>query len=161
MRTSRNHPATSQPTNRQHPAGRDAGTPCPPRTWQPGSTISDGGVMVNDVLVAREASPNGTGDNWDNFDMVKINNMYRISLAAFLKLYHATLKDAGHQGSSGEKRIEALKQTLQIKVETVVATPEALTTLMQPRFKPLIMAELEALGADHAIAVYESYANPI
>lgn len=39
-----------------------------------GSTQDDGAVFVDNVLVAREAQLNGTGDNWDNFDRVSINN---------------------------------------------------------------------------------------
>lgn len=40
-----------------------------------GSTTHDDFIVVNGSIVAREASPNGTGDNWDNFDDVAINNL--------------------------------------------------------------------------------------
>ena len=46
-------------------------------------------------------------------DLVKLNNMYRMSLAAFMGLFKQTLKSAPFGGSSSEKRIEALKQNLQ------------------------------------------------
>ncbi|MEN1729204.1 MAG: hypothetical protein AAGJ52_12265 [Pseudomonadota bacterium] len=39
-----------------------------------GSTADDGTVVVNGGVVAREDQVNGTGDNWDNFDLVSINN---------------------------------------------------------------------------------------
>ncbi len=39
-----------------------------------GSTTDDGFVYVNGALVARETDPSGDGDNWDNFDVVSINN---------------------------------------------------------------------------------------
>ncbi len=39
-----------------------------------GSTANDGRVLVNNVVVAAEASPTGQGDNWDNFDISSINN---------------------------------------------------------------------------------------
>ena len=39
-----------------------------------GSTIDDGGLYVDGAVVARENQPNGTGDDWDNFDNVDINN---------------------------------------------------------------------------------------
>lgn len=39
-----------------------------------GSTLDDGFVYVNGSLVARETSPTGQGDNWDNFDHMSINN---------------------------------------------------------------------------------------
>jgi len=46
-------------------------------------------------------------------DLTKLNNMYRISLAGFMALFEKALKRAPHGGSSSEKRILALKQTLQ------------------------------------------------
>ncbi|HEX4956146.1 MAG TPA: hypothetical protein VF017_22385 [Thermoanaerobaculia bacterium] len=39
-----------------------------------GSTTNDDIVYVDGAMVAREASPSGAGDNWDNFDSVSINN---------------------------------------------------------------------------------------
>lgn len=40
-----------------------------------GSTTNDGFVYVNGALVAREADPvPGGGENWDNFDVMAINN---------------------------------------------------------------------------------------
>ena len=39
-----------------------------------GSTVDDGFLYVDGVLVAREGSPSGSGDNWDNFDNVSIDN---------------------------------------------------------------------------------------
>ncbi len=39
-----------------------------------GSTTNDGIVYVDGSVVATEASPSGDGDNWDNFDVVTINN---------------------------------------------------------------------------------------
>ncbi|HFE47398.1 MAG TPA: hypothetical protein ENJ18_18235, partial [Nannocystis exedens] len=39
-----------------------------------GGSVDDGAVYVDGVLVARENSPNGDGDNWDNFDLMAINN---------------------------------------------------------------------------------------
>ena len=39
-----------------------------------GSTINDGAIYVDGSLVAREALPNGAGANWDNFDVVTIND---------------------------------------------------------------------------------------
>ena len=46
-------------------------------------------------------------------DLSKLNNMYRISLASFLRLFQKTLKSAQYSGSSSEKRINSLKQHLQ------------------------------------------------
>jgi hypothetical protein len=39
-----------------------------------GSTTDDDHVYVDGAFVARETSPTGQGDNWDNFDTVSINN---------------------------------------------------------------------------------------
>lgn len=39
-----------------------------------GSTLDDGVIYVNGSIVARETTPSGQGDNWDNFDVVVINN---------------------------------------------------------------------------------------
>ncbi len=39
-----------------------------------GSSTNDGAVGVDGTIVAQEASPNGSGDNWDNFDLMAINN---------------------------------------------------------------------------------------
>ncbi|MEM1185127.1 MAG: hypothetical protein AAGI53_09000 [Planctomycetota bacterium] len=39
-----------------------------------GSTANDTVLAVNGTIVAREASANGDGDNWDNFNDVSINN---------------------------------------------------------------------------------------
>jgi len=39
-----------------------------------GSTADDTVLAVNGTIVAREASANGDGDNWDNFNDVSINN---------------------------------------------------------------------------------------
>lgn len=39
-----------------------------------GSTADDGFVYVDGALVARETDPSGDGDNWDNFDIVDIND---------------------------------------------------------------------------------------
>ncbi|WP_395377553.1 hypothetical protein [Marinicella sp. W31] len=39
-----------------------------------GSTVNDGAVYVDGNVVAREDQLNGTGDAWDNFDAVSINN---------------------------------------------------------------------------------------
>ena len=39
-----------------------------------GSTTNDDFVLVDGVVVAQESLPNGSGDNWDNFDAVSINN---------------------------------------------------------------------------------------
>jgi len=39
-----------------------------------GSTLSDTCLAVNGTIVAREGSPTGGGDNWDNFDATSINN---------------------------------------------------------------------------------------
>ena len=49
-------------------------------------------------------------------DLRKLSNMYRFSLASFLALFQATLAEADHAGTSGEKRIEALKHKLLRKV---------------------------------------------
>jgi MYXO-CTERM domain-containing protein len=38
-----------------------------------GSTATDGFVWVDGLLVAREGSPTGSGDNWDNFDLVAVD----------------------------------------------------------------------------------------
>ncbi|HSM15291.1 MAG TPA: hypothetical protein VLA66_14580 [Thermoanaerobaculia bacterium] len=38
-----------------------------------GSTVNDGFVYVDGSLVARESTPSGDGDNWDNFDSMAIN----------------------------------------------------------------------------------------
>ncbi len=43
-------------------------------TMDTGGTIDDGVVYVDGELVARESDTNGDGDNWDNFDIVVINN---------------------------------------------------------------------------------------
>ncbi len=39
-----------------------------------GVLTNDGFVYVDGALVAREDDPNGSGDDWDNFDIVAINN---------------------------------------------------------------------------------------
>ena len=39
-----------------------------------GSTADDGAIYVDGALVAREGQPNGTGANWDNFDVVSIDD---------------------------------------------------------------------------------------
>lgn len=39
-----------------------------------GSTTTDAAVYLDGVIVAQEGSPNGTGDNWDNFDEYGVNN---------------------------------------------------------------------------------------
>lgn len=39
-----------------------------------GSTVDDDHVYVDGAFVARETSPTGQGDNWDNFDNVSIND---------------------------------------------------------------------------------------
>lgn len=39
-----------------------------------GSTADDMVMWVNGAVVAQEGSPNGSGDNWQNFDAVSINN---------------------------------------------------------------------------------------
>ncbi len=39
-----------------------------------GATTNDDIVYVDGAIVAREASPTGSGDNWDDFDAVSINN---------------------------------------------------------------------------------------
>jgi hypothetical protein len=39
-----------------------------------GSTTDDGIVYVDGNIIARETFPSGGGDNWDNFDVVTINN---------------------------------------------------------------------------------------
>ena len=39
-----------------------------------GSTTDDNFVYVDGATVARETDPTGDGDNWDNFDIVAINN---------------------------------------------------------------------------------------
>ena len=40
-----------------------------------GSTANDGRLLVNGAVVAAEASTNGQGDNWDNFDHMSINKL--------------------------------------------------------------------------------------
>ncbi len=54
-------------------------------------------------------------------DLRKLNNMYRFSLDAFLRLFQSTLAEAEHAGSSGDKRIEALKNKLLRKVYDYVS----------------------------------------
>ena len=39
-----------------------------------GSTVDDDAIYVDGSLVAREGQPNGGGANWDNFDVVSIND---------------------------------------------------------------------------------------
>ena len=39
-----------------------------------GSTSNDDFLLVDGLVVAQESLPNGSGDNWDNFDVVSINN---------------------------------------------------------------------------------------
>ncbi len=39
-----------------------------------GSTADDGFLYVDGTLPARESTPTGDGDNWDNFDVVSIND---------------------------------------------------------------------------------------
>lgn len=39
-----------------------------------GSTLNDGRMWVDGIVVAAENSPNGQGDNWDNFKSASINN---------------------------------------------------------------------------------------
>ena len=38
-----------------------------------GSIATDDFIWADDVLVAREGGPTGTGDSWQNFDLVAIN----------------------------------------------------------------------------------------
>ncbi|MCA9706995.1 MAG: hypothetical protein KDK70_14170, partial [Myxococcales bacterium] len=38
-----------------------------------GSTVDDGHIMVDGALLHQENTLNGTGDSWDNFDLVTIN----------------------------------------------------------------------------------------
>lgn len=45
--------------------------------------------------------------------------MYRISLAAFMALFEKSLRKAPHGGTSSEKRISAIKQTLQDMVKII------------------------------------------
>lgn len=40
-----------------------------------GSAINDEHVYVDGALFHQENTPNGTGDNWDNFDLVAINDL--------------------------------------------------------------------------------------
>ena len=47
-------------------------------------------------------------------DLKKLNNMYRISLGSFGRLYQKTLQEA--TGGSGDKRIENIKNLLLIKI---------------------------------------------
>ena len=54
-------------------------------------------------------------------DLKKLENMYRFSLASFLRLFQFTLEQAEHAGSSGEKRIDALKNKLLRKVYDYVS----------------------------------------
>ncbi len=39
-----------------------------------GSIVNDGHIYLDGALLHQENTPNGTGDNWDNFDLVAINN---------------------------------------------------------------------------------------
>lgn len=40
-----------------------------------GTTLNDGALILKlNTIIAQEASPNGTGDNWDNFDLMGIND---------------------------------------------------------------------------------------
>lgn len=43
-------------------------------TLTTGSTANDGFIYLDGALVAREGSPNGAGDNWQNFDNPSVNN---------------------------------------------------------------------------------------
>jgi dynein heavy chain 2 len=46
-------------------------------------------------------------------DLTKLNNLYRISLSAFIRLFQKSLEKASHGGTSSDQRINALKQMLQ------------------------------------------------
>jgi dynein heavy chain 2 len=46
-------------------------------------------------------------------DLMKLNNLYRISLSAFIRLFQKSLEKALHGGTSSDQRINALKQMLQ------------------------------------------------
>ena len=46
-------------------------------------------------------------------DLTKLNNLYRISLSAFMRLFQKSLERAPHGGTSSDQRINALKQMLQ------------------------------------------------
>jgi len=39
-----------------------------------GTTLNDGHIAVDGALLHQEDTPNGTGDDWDNFDLVTIND---------------------------------------------------------------------------------------
>ncbi len=39
-----------------------------------GSSDTDAAISLDDTIVAQEGSPNGSGDNWDNFDQLSVNN---------------------------------------------------------------------------------------
>jgi hypothetical protein len=39
-----------------------------------GSTADDDVITLDSVIVVRELTPTGDGDNWDNFDLVRVNN---------------------------------------------------------------------------------------
>ena len=55
-------------------------------------------------------------------DLVKLNNMYRLSLGAFMRLFEICLDKAPYKGdSSADKRNRALKHTLQESVYQYVA----------------------------------------
>ena len=53
-------------------------------------------------------------------DMSKLNNLYRISLSAFINLFQRSLERAPHGNTSSDKRINALKSTLQDLVLTLL-----------------------------------------
>ena len=54
-------------------------------------------------------------------DLLKLNNMYRMSLAAFMNLFKKTLKSSPHAGSSSDQRINALCHYLQAYVYQYVS----------------------------------------
>jgi dynein heavy chain 2 len=67
-------------------------------------------------------------------DMTKLNNLYRISLSAFIHLFQKSLERAPHAGTSSDKRINALKQTLQDLVNYYGAATTGQKSLPQMTF---------------------------
>jgi dynein heavy chain 2 len=54
-------------------------------------------------------------------DLAKLNDMYRLSLSAFIGLYNKSLREADGSASASERRIASLRQTLQAKVYNYIS----------------------------------------
>ena len=67
------------------------------------------------------------------------------------------LKEPGPNGLLSLRTFDAAED-LEIKVRSIVARPEVLSTLMQPRFRQLLVSQLNELGDTKSLETYETYA---